>query len=164
MEGPSPRIGQVRISRTVVSVTRACSALAVVALTLFGLLAMHGWASHIATHGAQTAPLHGTMLASTTQTGPLEHSGSIPTSGSVVMDDSASTADGGGEPGGAGGEMVLLGLCLAVLGAFALALVLLLLKGETRLPRVLRRIGPPGVLLSRDRDPPALTRLCVIRC
>ena len=129
--------------------------LAAVAVALFGLLSMHGWGTHAGGAGAHdmsvmTAGGHqdSQLLAATA--GHVE-SGST---GAHVSSDVPVDGEGGG----------LLGLCLAVLSGLILALALFLARRGIRLPRSLIPARPSPVLYGRDRDPPDLLRLCVIRC
>ncbi len=59
----------------------------------------------------------------------------------------------------------LLGLCLAVLaGLLLLGIALLLASRGVRIPRTLLPAWQPPRFIGRDRDPPSLRMLCVIRC
>lgn len=62
------------------------------------------------------------------------------------------------------GGMGLVGLCLAVLGGLVLAFALLLVRRCVPLSRTMLPTIQHPILLSRERDPPDLLRLCVIRC
>lgn len=139
--------------------------LAAVALALFGLLSMHGWGSHTPGHTVAMAP------ATSAVTIAFGH----PTHSQVtVVDHDKSHADGDKSLGAAstqgdqtpGGDhgASLLGLCLAVLSALLLGIGLLLARRKVRIPRPLLPTWPNSVLIGRDRDPPDLLQLCVIRC
>lgn len=135
----------------------------VAALALFGLLAMHGWGTHAGMHVG------------------MNH-GSIPDAPHSAEDHAAGTekvpaglsmraaalnraADCGSACGGSGSARIgLIALCLAVLGALGLAVVLLLLRRRIPKPRSMLPTRRRPVIVSRDRDPPDLLRLCVIRC
>ena len=60
----------------------------------------------------------------------------------------------------------LLGLCLAVVAGLLLLLgiALLLAPRGARIPRTLLPAWQPLRFIGRDRDPPGLRMLCVIRC
>lgn len=59
----------------------------------------------------------------------------------------------------------LLGLCLAVLaGLLMLGIALLLALRGVRIPRTLLPAWQSPVSVGRDRAPPSLRMLCVIRC
>ncbi len=58
----------------------------------------------------------------------------------------------------------LLGLCLAVLAGLVLGIALLLVRRGVRIPRTLLPAWQPRLFIGRDRDPPSLGMLCVIRC
>ena len=56
-------------------------------------------------------------------------------------------------------------LCLAVLaGSLLLGIALLLARRGVRIPRTLLPAWQPLRFIRRDRDPPSLRMLCVIRC
>jgi len=59
----------------------------------------------------------------------------------------------------------LLGLCLAVLaGLLLLGIALLLARRGVRIARTMLPAWQPLRLIGRDRDPPGLRMLCVMRC
>lgn len=138
--------------------------LAAVALALFGLLSMHGWGSHTAGHTMAMAPAANAVVATS---GHADHQmlttrerASEPDPEDAIG--AASTA-GQEKPGGDPGTG-LLGLCLAVLCALLLGIALLLARRGTRTPRSLLPTWPQLVFIGRDRDPPDLLQLFVIRC
>ena len=144
-------------------------ALAAVALALFGLLSMHGWGSHAGRHPMETTPQSmGTAPQGATPLGPSAHHGHAApydAQGPVGDETAGSSAPGGGSRGPGGDEGAgLLGLCLAVLAGLVLGTALLLAGRGIRPPRSLLQAWPHPVLVGRDRDPPDLRDLCVIRC
>ena len=129
--------------------------LAAVAVALFGLLSMHGWGTHAGGAGAHDM---GVMTAGGHEDAPV-----LPTVVGHVESGTAGAHISSGVPvDGEGGG--LLGLCLAILGGLILAVALFLARRGIRLPRSLLPAWPSPVLYGRDRDPPDLLRLCVIRC
>ena len=136
--------------------------LAAVAVALFGLLSMHGWGSHAGTHVVGAMPHEVSIVA------PSSHGAShriSPMIGDVATDESKifSTGHATGVPSdGDGGD--LLGLCLAILSSLILAVALFLARRGIRLIRTLLPAWPNPVFYGRDRDPPDLLQLCVIRC
>lgn len=143
---------------------RARHALAVVAVALFGLLSMHGWGSHTGAHAMAATTPSATVVA--TGSDPASHGHSEPAASEpdatahVVASQPAGT--GLDEPGDSGAG--LLGLCLAVLAGLVLAIALLLTRRGVRIPRTLLPAWRSAVFIGRDRDPPRLGMLCVIRC
>ena len=140
-------------------------ALAAVAVALFGLLSMHGWGSHTGAHtmGA-TSPSANVLIAAS---GPLSHDHSGPaasepdTSEPIVAGHPVGMSSEEPSENGAG----LLGLCLAVLaGLLLLGIALLLARRGVRIPRTLLPAWQLPQFIARDRDPPSLRMLCVIRC
>ena len=139
--------------------------LAAVALALFGLLSMHGWGSH--------TPGHDMAATSATSTVSMDGGHTSHSQMAVAGDHTAraggdqargSASTGGDEtPGGDHGAS-LLGLCLAVLTALLVGIGLLLARRSARVPRPLLPTWPHSVYIGRDRDPPDLLQLCVIRC
>jgi hypothetical protein len=115
-------------------------AFAVLSAALFGLFAMHGWGLHGSSHEA--ASMHADAGACIGH--PMEH----------CQPDPVPTEDHG-----------LMGLCLAILGGIA-AVALALLGGRTlRLTAVVPRHNFASVpRWFRERDPPDLLALGVIRC
>ena len=140
--------------------------LAAVALTLFGLLSMHGWGSHTGGHSTAMMPASSTVSTVSSQAAGHGHATmsdhSSRESGSHPADASASTS-GHEQPGGDPGAN-LLGLCLAVLCGLLLAIALLWARRGLRIPQWLLPTWPHSVLIGRERDPPDLLQLCVIRC
>lgn len=141
--------------------------LVVAAVALFGLLSMHGWGTHAGMHPeVGHAPTHVASLndnAHVREAGATQrtHTAAETTSQGRISA-TACDDDCGGSDLDVG--IGLLGLCLAVLGGLMLALALLLLRRCIPLLRTMRPAYRYPALLSRDRDPPDLLRLCVIRC
>ncbi len=145
--------------RTATRAPGARLALAAVAVALFGLMSMHGWGSHTSAHLAtplpgpsdMTAASHDRAHGDTSATGAMDES-SQPTTGHPTQ--APDGEDGGG----------LLELCLAILAGCLLGVAMLLGRRRIGLARgTLQRWSLP-VFIGRDRDPPDLRRLCVIRC
>jgi hypothetical protein len=161
-----PRIKIVRELRSIVGTSRGRYALVVAAVALFGLLSMHGWGTHAGTYSEMShAPAHVALGHGD------EHAFTLATShgGQAVGDAAAMHADTVGCHNGCGGSgsdggLGLVGLCLAVLGGLVLAFALLLLRRCIPLLRTMLPSFQHPILLSRERDPPDLLRLCVIRC
>lgn len=161
-----PSIKIVRNLRDIAGTSRARYALVVAALALFGLLSMHGWGTHAAMHAeASHSPAHGALPHDEDHASVLttSHPGQV-ASEAAAMDADAVGCDNGCDEPGPGGGMGLVGLCLAVLGGLVLGLALLVLRRRIRLLRAMLPTFQHPVLLSRERDPPSLLRLCVIRC
>jgi hypothetical protein len=139
----------------------------VAALALVGLLSMHGWGTHAGMH-AETghAPAHAVLVHSEAHASAPDATHHRDAAGAAAAaPKDAATCDTCGDDGSDGG-MDLMGLCFAVLGGILAAALALLLLRRRCLP-LLRTVVPAfrhPVLLSRDRDPPDLVRLCVIRC
>ncbi|MAO81220.1 MAG: hypothetical protein CMH82_11285 [Nocardioides sp.] len=149
--------------RTATRASGARLALAAVAVALFGLMSMHGWGSHTGAHLATPLPASSNMTAAwhdrahghTPVTG--DDALAVKTSSEPTSDHPTPAPDGGGGGG-------LLELCLAILAGFLLGVALLWGRRCIRLARgTLQRWSLP-VFIGRDRDPPDLRRLCVIRC
>jgi len=149
--------------RTATPAPGARLALAAVAVALFGLMSMHGWGSHTGAHLATPLPGPSDMTA-------VSHDrahGANPATGdaALAMEGSSEPASGAptqapdGQDGGG-----LLELCLAILAGFLLGVALLLGRRSLRLARGTLQKWSLPVLIGRDRDPPDLRRLCVIRC
>lgn len=128
-------------------------ALAAVAVALFGLMSMHGWGSHVGAHPMGAPPESAGVIV-------MDH-GDLPTSGGVAADDS-SAAHQSQVPGDDGES--LLALCLAILTGMAVGIALTLARRGIRILRCLLPAWPSPAFYGRDRDPPDLLRLCVIRC
>lgn len=131
-------------------------ALVAVAVALFGLLSMHGWGSHAGAHPMGAAPQGTSVMAAghgapqeLTATAGEESVPAGPTDRQVPGD------DGGGS---------ILGLCLAILTGLVVGFALLMARRGIRVLRHLVPVWPEAVLYGRDRDPPDLLQLCVIRC
>ncbi len=137
---------------------------AAVALALFGLLSMHGWGSHTGGHTMAMAPASSAVSADSSHaTGHGIMSGdSSKGSGSRTADGSAPTG-GHEKPDGDPGAS-LLGLCLAILCGLLLGIALLLARRSLRFPQWMLPTWTRPVFIGRERDPPDLLRLCVIRC
>ena len=124
-------------------------------LALLGLFAMHGLGGHGATHrtGPDVSPA----------TRPAQLHGDTVNSSAASM---AAPDDGEAGSHSDGDDGALVGLCLAVL-AIALLPTLCLLSG-TRWKwagcRVVRLRAVLPLAVYRDRDPPDLTALSILRC
>jgi|TARA_B100000678_G_scaffold267801_1_gene253638 hypothetical protein len=158
-----PKIVTMLDLRTATRASGARLALAAVAVALFGLMSMHGWGSHTGAHLATPLPASSNMTAAwhdrahghTPVTG--DDALAVKTSSEPTSDHPTPAPDGGGGGG-------LLELCLAILAGFLLGVALLWGRRCIRLARgTLQRWSLP-VFIGRDRDPPDLRRLCVIRC
>ena len=163
--GGLPSIEIVRNLRSITGTPRARYALVVAALALFGLLSMHGWGthagmhaetSHSTTHAALLHHDHAAVLAA-------PYSGQEAGDTAAVATDTVSCDDDCGGSG-SGSGMGLAGLCLAILGGLVLAVALLVLRRCIPRFRSLMPVFRHPLLLGRERDPPDLLRLCVIRC
>jgi hypothetical protein len=131
-------------------------ALAAVAVALFGLMSMHGWGSHVGAHSMGTSPESaGVMVV-------MDHGGQHASDPVAAADGSAGQqthvpADDE-ESGG------LLGLCLAILTGLIVGIALTLARRGIPILRSLLPAWASASFSGRDRDPPDLLRLCVIRC
>lgn len=141
-------------------------ALVAVAVALFGLLSMHGWGSHTGAHSMGATSQ--SAIAMIAANGTIRHHHSGPAASEpdtpepIVAGHSAGM--GSEEPVGENGAG-LLGLCLAVLaGLLLLGIALLLARRGVRIARTLLPAWQPLRFIGRDRDPPGLRMLCVIRC
>jgi hypothetical protein len=127
---------------------------AVLFVLLTGVLSMHGWGTHGIASAGDTPSAHHSGLAEP------QHAAVI---ASVVGESaSADTPALTGVPNSAG--MHLAGLCLAVISNLGLVLMLLRALGR----RAPLRLSPPRPWHvrrdpGRDRDPPSLARLSVLR-
>jgi len=139
------------------SLQRSLVGLATWWVVLAGLLAMHG----LSTHG--TGAHHDLAMAGSERTTQAAHSmqpmpaAAEPPSGSSVALGAPSGSDTGHDP---------MTLCLAVMaGALIwLASVLRRRSGWRRLRDDVRRLVGAVSRSGRERDPPCLTRLSVLRC
>lgn len=133
---------------------RSGRTLLVVTISLFGLFAMHGWGTHgTSAHGSAGMPRVSAAAERTSVHLALhEHS------------DSSHPGDTNGSAPAPGHDTGLLALCLAVLGAWIAIVVPLLRRHVTLAPPAQLRYGPPAAPRIRDRDPPDLLALGVIRC
>ena len=140
-------------------------ALAAVAVALFGLLSMHGWGSHTGAHTMGATPPSANIAIAAS--GPISHDHSGPAASDPVTSEPIVAGHPVGmsseEPIGENGAG-LLGLCLAVLAGLVLGIALLLVRRGVRIPRTLLPAWQPRLFIGRDRDPPSLGMLCVIRC
>jgi hypothetical protein len=162
--GPLPRIVSVRNVRSIATAPGARYALIVVALALFALLSMHGWGIHAGAHADGGHRPIQIVAAHADAHGEPSAAGSDPVhqaADGAAAGQNCRGACGDGAPGSGTG---VLGLCLAVLGGLILGLALLLLCGGVRVLRATMPTWRHPVLLGRDRDPPDLLRLCVVRC
>lgn len=131
-------------------------ALAAVAVALFGLMSMHGWGSHVGAH-----PM-GASIESAGVTVLMDH-------GSPHASDPVAVAEGSAGqqtqvPADDEESSGLLGLCLAILTGLIVGIALTLARRGIRVLRSLLPAWPSASFFGRDRDPPDLLRLCVIRC
>jgi hypothetical protein len=159
-----PKIEGMRDLRAPTGTRRARYALAAVAVALLGLLSMHGWGSHAGAHSIGVT----TRSSNTTVSAPANHGGPMPVAGKrddfeqILPDRSFGAADD--EPASESNP-ALLGLCLAVLAsALLLGLAYVIAHRGVDVPRRRRPTWQPLLLIGRDRDPPDLHMLCVIRC
>lgn len=90
-------------------------------------------------------------------------SGGRVSSSHVTVTDLQAAGRGSDRPGGDAGTG-LLALCLTVLAGLLSAIVRLRVRGGIRIPRGLAPISPHPVCVRRERDPPDLRKLSVIRC
>lgn len=140
-------------------------ALAAVAVALFGLLSMHGWGSHTGAHSMGATPPSANVMMVASDSASHGHSG--PAAGEPdALAQVVASHPAGVEPkepvGESGAE--LLGLCLAVMAGLVLGIALLLMRRGIRIPRTLLPAWQSPVFSGRDRDPPGLGMLRVIRC
>ncbi len=125
---------------------------------------MHGWGSHAGAHSMAMPPPGANVMVTSGASTP--HHG---VTGARVSDTDATAPDlqaagrGTHQPGGDEGTG-LAALCLAVLAGLLSAIEFLRVRGGIRIRRGLRPISPQPVLIRRDRDPPDLRELSVIRC
>jgi hypothetical protein len=166
MTGWLPKIELMRKLRAPAGTRGARYALAAVAVTLFGLLSMHGWGSHTGAHSMGATPPSANLMIAGSD--PVSHGHSGPaaserdTSEQLVAGHPARVDSE--EPVGESG-MGLLGLCLAVLaGLLLLGIALLLTRRRVRIPCTMLPAWQPQLFIGRDRDPPDLHMLSVIRC
>lgn len=156
------KIGGMRDLRAPAGTRGARYALAAVTVALFGLLSMHGWGSHTGVHSMGATPA---SVMSPADSRVHDHSGPSerePGASAPVVTDVPAGMDSD-EPVGESGA-TLLGLCLAVLAGLVLGIALLLARRGFRIPRTLLPAWQPLLFIGRDRDPPSLDMLCVIRC
>jgi hypothetical protein len=120
-------------------------------LALSGLLAMHALGTHGSAHGPG-APMTHEAAASAISSGDMTLGSTSDPARPTLS--TPMTQVGGGLPG----------LCLAVLGGLALALILWLLGRRPRRSWTRARPSPLLRPVGRERDPPCLLRLSVMRC
>jgi hypothetical protein len=124
-------------------------------LLLAGVLGMHGWGSHGVTSGGHVPSAHHTGLAE------LQHA-AVTVGGVVGEGMSADPPTLAGRPDFGG--MPLVGLCVAVLSPVGFVLLLLAaLRWRAPLPLPPARPWHSRRARGRDRDPPSLARLSVLR-
>lgn len=121
-------------------------------LVAIGVLGMHGIDTHGASPSHVSAVAHGiSPVGAQTLTGPALHV----EAGQVAV----------GTPRDADGAGSLVGLCMAVLNAALVLLVLLWTRRRVPSLRVwLDRRQTLRLPYGRDRDPPSLAHLSVMRC
>jgi hypothetical protein len=137
---------------------RRALAAAVWVLLIGGLFAMHG----LGTHGAGA---HGGVALNMTGTsGHAAHHSVLPGTADRTAD--AEPVTGASEPNDEGhGSMGLLMLCLVILAATLAGFAQVLLRHLRRSPLCTLPWGFPAIwVIGRDRDPPDLRRLSVMRC
>lgn len=125
---------------------------------------MHGWGSHAGAHSLATPPQGANAMVASGASAP-DHAGSSSrvSSSDATISELPAAGRGSDEPGGYAGTG-LLALCLAVLASLLPTIVLLRVRGGIHLPRGLMYISPHPVHIRRDRDPPDLRKLSIIRC
>ncbi len=160
------QIGGMRDLRAPAGTRGARYALAAVAVALFGLLSLHGWGSHTGAHTMGATPPSANIAIAAS--GPISHDHSGPAASDPVTSEPIVAGHPARmsfeEPVGENGAG-LLGLCLAVLaGLLLLGIALLLASRGVRIPRTLLPAWQLPQFIARDRDPPSLRMLCVIRC
>ncbi|WP_442938350.1 DUF6153 family protein [Nocardioides sp. Soil796] len=135
---------------------RSLAKLLVLVGVLAGLLAMHGLTNHGA--AGHEAGNDGLGASATSMEPGMSHAGD------ASADASLTESPSGDPEKGSRGGMAMVGLCLAVLVGFVIGYVL---RRPThvvlfRVPRALRVAAIP-VTATRDRDPPCLFELSVLR-
>jgi len=119
-------------------------------LALFGIFAMHGWGTHGTGHESAHDAMAMAPLPAVAGTTPHVHSDVV-------------TPDSGKPPSGSGHGMA--SLCLAVLAGLIAAVVLIVQRrASVWLPWSMQVAEWQSATHGRDRDPPSLARLRVIRC
>lgn len=148
--------------RTATRAPGARLALAAVAVALFGLMSMHGWGSHTGAHLATPLPGPSDITAASHD----RAHGATSATGDDIDAEGSSQATSGHPPQAPDGDedCGLLELCLAILAGILLGVALLLGRRRIRLGRGRLQNWSLPVFSGRDRDPPDLRRLCVIRC
>lgn len=139
---------------------------AAVAVALFGLLSMHGWGSHTGAHSMGAAPQSARVMIAASGAVGHSHSAPAPSERDTYERIAAGHSAGSGSEEPVGESRAgLLGLCLAVLaGMLLLGIALLLARRGVRIPPALLPAWQSAVFIGRDRDPPSLGMLSVIRC
>lgn len=127
------------------------------ALVIAGLFAMHGLGGHGAgTHAAMTTSVSSTV----SQAGHTHMTDGVDMTAAKAA---AGEEDAGGGADGRGMGFVML--CLVILAATLTVFGLVLLRHLRRSPLcTVPRTHPVLLLVGRDRDPPDLLRLVVMRC
>lgn len=149
------------MTRTITTHLRRLLAVAAWVLLIGGLFAMHG----LGTHGAGA---HDGMSTTTEATQGHAHHAAMETAvgEQAPPDNRAGGRDDGTQDGGRGhGGMGLLMLCVVILAAAIAVFTLVLLRHLQRSPLFTTpRSFLEILVVGRDRDPPDLLRLSVIRC
>jgi hypothetical protein len=130
---------------------------------MFGLLSMHGWGTHAGMHPVGTAPDGVNTMVGMAEAGAHGHEGRT----ANVVDEPlvGPTHRTTGHGDGPGNDAVgMLALCLAVLGGLLWCLTLFLLRRGIPTLRTLLPVWTRPAFPRRDRDPPDLLLLCMIRC
>jgi hypothetical protein len=155
-----PSIDAMQDLRTATHTGGARLALAAVAVALFGLMSMHGWGSHAGAHSMSAEPDGASVLVAVGHGGPHDLAGAVKNEPVATLPDGAAGSE---VPGGVG-DGSILGLCLAILTGLILGFALLMARRGIRVLRHLVPTWSATILYGRDRDPPDLLQLCVIRC
>jgi len=123
-------------------------------LLLTGVLGMHGWGSHGVTGGGHMPSADDSSPAG------MEHPA---VAMAVVVGESASSSmrllSGGASHSG----MSLAALCVAVLSTLGLVLLVGALRRRAAIPLLSSPLPHTRGVNARDRDPPSLARLSVLR-
>ena len=136
---------------------------AVWGLLLGGIFAMHGLGTHgTGAHAEMEQPAMSNASAHMDISGAGHPAHVVPESESTSSEDLSWVV---GEPAGSGSMTGLMAMCLAILGGVLAGFVALFMRYRCRRPlmRAVRQVHAL-VIASRDRDPPCLVRLSVMRC
>lgn len=171
LQGAS-RIVVVRNIRAVAGARGVRFALLVSVVALFGILSMHGWGIHASPHAGTHAGPQVQDLDRLDDPMLQDGSGVFPASARVNHERAAhgghaTTGDLAvceADCGSGHGSWGMAGMCLAVIGALLLGLGLLFLGRAVPRPPSLAHATRYLVAISRERDPPDLFVLSVIRC